>query len=392
MRHAWILAALVAGLTAIACSGGEDAATTQVAETPIAPPISAGQPKTIQFDQALSEEVSQLRTEVASLQDEEATAKSEVKEPPPTQRPTEPTATGQPDAKASDQTQMGICYRTPELQKKILELLNVRLCQVVSAGELFRIRKLESVNTPSVKEGDFQGFANVESMTLRTGKVEANGLRGLDGLKEIHLVIQRGQALSTESFMGIESVEELRIELSPTEAGGGSHIPELPELPNLKHLTVQWMNAEESDPNPFRNLKDLETLNLRIAFGEEDAEAPTESYLIPADLLKGNENLKEVRINTRVTPSGHEVQLPEEIFRENPALERAEITYPRTFIERHTFSHLDNLKELLLLNSSSSDPVKFPELVISKKSPLYQSIRSGETRPSRYLLAEAADD
>ena len=220
MRHAWILVILIAGLTAIACSGGEHTAARQVAGAPTAPPISAGQPKTIQFDQALSEEVSQLRTEVASLQDEEATAKSEVKEPPPTQQPTEPTATGQPDTKASDQTQMGICYRTPELQKKILEMLNVRLCQVVSAGELFRIRKLESVNTPSVKEGDFQGFANVQSMTLRTGKIEANGLRGLDGLKEIHLVIQRGQELSTESFMGIESVEELRIELSRTEAGG----------------------------------------------------------------------------------------------------------------------------------------------------------------------------
>ena len=389
MRHAWILAALVAGLTAIACSGGEHTTATQMAETPTAPPISAGQPKTIQFDQALSEEVSQLRTEVASLQDGKATTKSEVEEPPPTQRPTEPTATGQPDAKASDQTQDGICYRTPELQKKILEMLNVRLCQEISAGELFRIRKLESVNIPSVKEGDFQGFANVESMTLRTGNIEANGLQGLDGLKELHLALG-GDELTAESLAGIESVEELEIGLPPDglSQAGLLRLPVLPELPNLRHLSTGWMNREESDVGPLKNLKNLETLNLTIIFGEEDAEAPAEPYLIPANLLKGNENLKEVRIETWVRPGGHEVQLPEGIFKGNPALERVEITHPRTFIERHTFSHLDNLQELDVLNRTHWSPVKFPELVISKGSPLYQSIRSGETKPSRYLLAD----
>ena len=80
------------------------------------------------------------------------------------------------------------------------------------------------------------------------------------------------------------------------------------------------------------------------------------------------------------------------MFKENPTLERVEIAYPRTFIERQTFRHMDNLKELKVLNRTSWDPVKFPELVISKKSPLYESIKSGETRPSRYLMVEAADD
>ena len=270
-------------------------------------------------------------------------------------------------------------------------MLDVELCQVVNEKELFRITHLSSLNMPSVKKGDFAGFVNVQSMTLRTRKIEANGLRGLDGLQEIHLVIQPEQELRTESFMGLESVEELRIELRP-ESLSQAGLPELPELPNLRYLAVQGMNAEESDPSPFRNLKNLETLNLRIVFGEEDAEMPEEPYLMPASLLEGSNNLKEVRIETRVTPSGHEVQLPEEIFKGNPALERVEIVYPRTFIERHTFDHLESLEELKLLNSSSWDPVRFPELVISKESPLYQSIRSGETIPSRYRLAEAAGD
>ena len=302
-----------------------------------------------------------------------------------------PTKTDRPDARASDQAPEGICYRTPELQDVILDKLDVDLCQVVNEKELFRIRDLGNVNIPSVKEGDFAGFVNVQSMTLRTGTIEANGLRGLDGLREMHLVTQPEQMLRTESFMGLESVEELKIELRP-ESLPQAGLPELPELPNLKYLTIRGMNAEESDPSPFRNLKNLETLNLRIVFGKDDAETPAEPHLIPASLLEGIGNLKEVSIEARARRSGHGVQLPEEIFKGNPALERVEIAYPRTFIERHTFSQLHDLKELKVLNRTYSDPVRFPELVISKESPLYQSIRSGETTPSRYRLAEAADD
>ena len=192
---------------------------------------------------------------------------------------------------------------------------------------------------------------------------------------------------------------ELRIELRPD----GLHqtgvppdsitgLPELPELPNLKHLTIQGMNSEESDPRPFRNLKNLEILDLRIVLREEDASTPAEPHLMPENLLEENGNLKEVRIETWVRPSGHEVQLPEEIFKGNPELERVEIVYPRTFIERHTFDHLESLEELKLLNSSSWDPVRFPELVISRESPLYQSIRSGEIKPYGYSMVETAGD
>ena len=131
---------------------------------------------------------------------------------------------------------------------------------------------------------------------------------------------------------GTQSVEELSIGLQQTG------FPQLPELPNLKHLTVQGINTEKSDPSPFRNIRNLEKLDLRIVFGDEDAETPAEPYLIPVNLLKGNKNLKEVRIETWVTPYGHEVQLPEEIFKENPALEQVEIRYPRTFIEKQTFA------------------------------------------------------
>ena len=377
MRVAVVLAILVMAMTA-GCTGNETPEQEVTAATATPEPSATTIPTAAPAPTAAP--------------DIEATVQARVSADLTRVAPTPaPAKTDRPDARASDQAPDGICYRTPELQKVILDILDVELCQVVNEKELFRIRDLGNVNIPSVKEGDFAGFVNVQSMTLRTGTIEANGLRGLDGLREMHLVIQPEQELRTESFMGLESVEELKIELRP-ESLPQAGLPELPELPNLKYLTIRGMNAEESDPSPFRNLKNLETLNLRIVLGEGDAEEPAEPYLIPASLLEGISNLKEVSIEARVRRSGHEVQLPEEIFKGNPALERVEIAYPRTFIERHTFSQLHDLKELKVLNRTYSDPVRFPELVISKESPLYQSIRSGETTPSRYRLAEAAGD
>ena len=376
MRVAVVLAILVMAMTA-GCTGNgtpepEVTAATATPEPPATTiPTAAPAPTaTPDIEATVQARVSADLTRVA---------------PTPT-----PDRTDRPDARASDQAPDGICYRTPELQEAILEMLDVDLCQVVNEKELFRITHL-GLSIPSVKEGDFAGFVNVQSITLGTGEIEANGLRGLDRLREMHLVIQPEQGIRTESFTGLESVEKLSIELRP-ESLPQAGLPELPELPNLKYLTIRGMNAEESDPRPFRNLKNLETLNLRIVFGEDDAETPAEPYLIPASLLEGIGNLKEVSIEARVRPNGHEVQLPEEIFKENPALERVEIAYPRTFIERHTFSQLHDLKELHVLNRTYSTPVRPPELVISRDSPLYQSIRSGETIPGLYRLAEAAGD
>ena len=401
MRVAVVLAILVMAMTA-GCTGSgtpepevtaatatpEPSATTIPTAAP-APTVAPDVEATMQGDHvALPAD----GTDPTAGSDIEATVQARVSADLTRVAPTPaPAKTDRPDARASDQAPDGICYRTPELQKVILGILDVDLCQVVNEKELFRIRNLGNVGMPSVKEGDFAGFVNVHSMTLGTGEIEANGLRGLDGLREMHLVIQPEQELRTESFMGLESVEELKIELRP-ESLPQAGLPELPELPNLKYLTIRGMNAEESDPRPFRNLKNLETLNLRIVFGEDDAETPAEPYLIPASLLEGIGNLKEVSIEARVRPNGHEVQLPEEIFKENPALERVEIAYPRTFIERHTFSQLHDLKELHVLNRTHWTPVRPPELVISRDSPLYQSIRSGETIPGLYRLAEAAGD
>ena len=268
----------------------------------------------------------------------------------------------------------------------------MELCQVINEKELYRIRDLK-VNMPSVKEGDFEGLVNVESLSVTTGPIGINGLRGLESLRELSLSAQKMDGLVTGSFSGLESIEELTISVSSNEHTG-LQLPELPNLPNLKHLRVYKMRPQSPDEesiSPFGNLENLESIDLTLMFGNAEDDAREEPYQIPVNLFKENRRLEEIRIETWVMPSGHEIQLPEEMFKANPALERVEIRYPRTFIEKKTFSHLDNLKELSLLNSNSWTPVKLPTLVISEKSPLHKAIKSGETNPSRYLLAESTD-
>ena len=388
-----LMIALILMLT-LACSGGD---------SPAAPETDRTQQELLDTIDRMDREMEGLRQEVELLNRTKQNDRPDIGKVQATQEPeqtstAEPAAAPTPEreltAEAGRQDLQGICYRTPELQEVILEMLDVELCQVVNTHELYRIRTL-SVNTGSVKEGDFEGLVNVGSLSVSTGLIEANGLRGLKGLRELHLSVWMMDGLITESFSGLESIKELEITSRGSEAYIGVHLPEIPELPNLKHLKVQIMRPAapgEGAASPFRNLGNLETLDLTLVFGDEVTETRTEPYHIPATLLKGNRKLKEIKIETLVTPNSHEIQLPEDMFKENPALERAEIGYPRTFIERQTFRHLDNLKELEVLNLSSWTPVEFPELVISKKSPLYESIKSGETRPSRYLMVEAADD
>lgn len=321
---------------------------------------------------ALSEEVLTQKAEEML-----AEAKQELRTSLPT--PQQSTATTTP-IESGKNNLTGICYRTPELQELILEELDVELCHVINSPELFRIRSL-AVDMPQVKEGDFEGLVNVDTLRISTGHVEPNGLRGLENVKKLQLIVKIEDGLVTESFSGLGNIEELRIK-QPS-----SQIPELPDMPNLKYLQVYSMRTG-AGASPFRNLSNLERLELRLIIGDEDTGATEKPYEIPVNLLEGLESMKEVTIDKLVTLSGHEVQVPEELFKYNILLERVDMRYPRAFYERKTFYHLDHLQELKLLNSTHLDPVQFSELELSRNSPLYMAIKRGDTKPGGYLLVE----
>ena len=83
MQNTWILAALIAVMTAIACSSGEDSATTQVAATAAATTAPAGtrQPAATTPDvtkEALVQELAQLQSEVEVLRAEQDRRRADV--------------------------------------------------------------------------------------------------------------------------------------------------------------------------------------------------------------------------------------------------------------------------------------------------------------------------
>ena len=181
MRVAVVLAILVMAMTA-GCTGSgtpeqevtaatatpESSATTipTAASAPtVAPDIEA----TVQGDHVALPADGTVPTVAPDI---EATVQARVSADLTRVAPTPaPAKTDRPSATASGQALVGICYRTPALQRAILEMLDVELCQVVNEKELFRITHLSSLNMPSVKRGDFAGFVNVQSMTLRTGEI-----------------------------------------------------------------------------------------------------------------------------------------------------------------------------------------------------------------------------
>ena len=278
------LTAALALLFTAACSGNE--------VNPTSPPDHG--------EQALVEEINRLKSETASLRQEvEELRSAEEREPaqstvqaepegiqttktPETQETTKPAR----PAETSNGTLTGICYRTPELQEVLLETLDVELCQVINEKELYRIRDLK-VNMPSVKEGDFEGLVNVESLSVTTGPIGMNGLRGLESLRELSLSAQKMDGLVTGSFLGLESIEELTISVSSNEHTG-LQLPELPNLPNLKHLRVYKMRPQSPDEesiSPFGNLENLESIDLTLMFGNAEDDAREEPYQIPVNLF-----------------------------------------------------------------------------------------------------------
>ena len=155
-----LMIALILMLT-LACSGGD---------SPAAPETDRAQQELLDTIDRMDREMEGLRQEVELLNRTKQNDRPDIGKVQATQEPeqtstAEPAAAPTPEreltAEAGRQDLQGICYRTPELQEVILEMLDVELCQVVNTHELYRIRTL-SVNTPSVKEGDFEGLVNVK--------------------------------------------------------------------------------------------------------------------------------------------------------------------------------------------------------------------------------------
>ena len=81
-----------------------------------------------------------------------------------------------------------ICWRTPQVQEKLIEDLKIRSCQLINEGELFRIRRFD-VDTHEVKHGDFDNMPNLKTLQIEELRdfPEAGTFDGLINLEKLNV-------------------------------------------------------------------------------------------------------------------------------------------------------------------------------------------------------------
>ena len=211
-----------------------------------------------------------------------------TKQPPPTDLP-------------SEIADSGICGRTPEIQKKLIEMLQIRSCQVINAAELYRVREF-SASALSFKVGDFDDLPNLlelsisiyqENSTLEPGIFQ--DLHSLNSL-EINSGSPPTIRLNKDTFMGLSNLTILDIEYI-------EHLPDeaLDHMQQLKHLSIS--NLKGDIPN--RLLDQLHTAqSIGIdAYSDENSNPRT----LPTDFLKNLPELRRVRISREYLPERMEV-------------------------------------------------------------------------------------
>ena len=239
---------------------------------------------------------------------------SKILNPPtevmPTEQPSEPTITR--PAETPDPTKQppptdlpreiadsGICGRTPEIQEKLIEMLQIRSCQVINAAELYRVRKF-SASAISFKVGDFDDLPNLTSLSIRMsqGTLEPGIFQDLHSLHSLE--INSGSPptirLNKDTFKGLNNLIVLDIDYV-------EHLPEeaLDHLQQLKRLNISSLQGDI----PNRALDKLQNAES-IGIGAYDGENSNPRTL-PSDFLKYLPELRQVSISREYLPDSMEV-------------------------------------------------------------------------------------
>ena len=409
------LAAVMALLMSIACS---DEAPTP-AERP-----DGSQRELVQRLDRMSGDIAALRQEVEESQRQPAeTAPAAATTPTATDEAPDATATRTPTDEAPTQAPTptkavpptpsgpGICGRSPEIQKAILESLDLNLCQVATEGELFRITGLgNNLSLRTVKAGDFQGLVNIEKLDLDATKVDPNAFAGMTSLKEMDLSVRDEGSIAAgafqdlpglktltlriasngkaepETFRGLPSLETLSLRINEASWDEDTFLtPEIDGTPNLKEITLRWFETKSMASNLFDNLPNLESAEISIEYKGDEKKG--DEFQIPDNLFENNTKLKKVSISIGAREKV-EINLPESLFSKNPLLEEIKIRSERARIEKGTFRHLTELKKLELHEYLTEEGWQDHKLALHEDSPLYSLITLGGKRPNGYTLIE----
>ena len=404
------LTVALALLVSAACSGNEMNPT---------PPTDRG-------DQTLVEEINRLKSETASLRQEvEELRSAESQEttqrtvPSVTQpaRTPETTAARQQTTTEPAPTRVtipapdgpGICGRSPEIQKAILERLDINLCQVVNAAEMFRITGLPELRMDTVRTGDFAGLVNVKGLAVDLKNLETQSLTGLESLQELRLNIKNEGTITGGALQGLLGLEKMELTIATDSSiePGAFHglsgletlvmhfsdttseqytfvVPDLDSMPNLTHIRIEWFETKTESSTPFHNLPSLESAEISIGFRNEEPEG--KEFQIHHNMFANNPKLKNIQLNVWA-PEKMKINIPVDLFSNNPLLEEIKINSEGVRLPRDLFKHLEELKQLDLHEYwTDEERWKKHEIVLHESSPLYSVITLGGRQPNGFTL------
>ena len=191
----------------------------------------------------------------------------------------------------------GICGRSPEVQRTILENLKINLCRVVTQGELFRITTL-GVKMDAAKAGDFHGLVNLDRFGAEIKDVEPGGFSGMKNLKEMYLTVYTYGSIAPGAFQGLNNLEKLTINISKpdSEQENTLTLSDFDHLPSLKHLemeSIPRLYAETVSHKLLANLPSLESVRMGLLMRKSESDKEIESDIhIPEELFAANRMLK----------------------------------------------------------------------------------------------------
>ena len=281
-----------------------------------------------------------IETKVEDVKETLENLGSKILNPPtevmPTEQPSEttitrpaetpdPTTQPPPTDLPREIAESGICGRTPEIQEKLIEMLQIRSCQVINAAELYRVREF-SASAQSFKPGDFDDLPNLlklsismyqENSTLEPGIFQ--DLHSLNSLK-INSGSPATIRLNKDTFKGLNNLTVLDIayvEHLPEEAL--DHMQQLKHLSisnlkgdipgrlldhmqQLKHLSISYLKGDIPS-RLLDQLHNVEYISITNHIGDENSNPPT----LPTNFLKNLPKLRGVDISHEYLPDSMEV-------------------------------------------------------------------------------------
>ncbi len=228
--------------------------------------------------------------------------------------PAHPEQTGRPAVATSN-----ICWRTPEVQAALIELLKIPSCQLITEAELFRIREFKVI-LPKAKPGDFDHMPNLRILHITGLRMfpEGGTFDGLNNLEDLNIQTrvdgwkEWGRprptefVLNTEILAGLDSLKSLAINDSNTTYREADLILEGGALDGLDQLEyISLGNIEEISAADLASLNSIRHVNIQRKWppSGQTQDAP----ILPSDLIAGLPTVEELEVRGFQWPTAMEM-------------------------------------------------------------------------------------